>query len=86
MIERTQSFKTSTGKVFESLEEAQQEELEALLPAPDGDESVWLQQFCKAIVAEKEKILDILSTGPRSRAKARKINRKPKTQPVSNAA
>lgn len=71
MIERTQSFKAN-GKVFETLDEAQQEEIGVLL-GNTWDAPVH-NAICKFIVANKDKIVDVLTTGPKSRPAARKAN------------
>jgi len=75
MIAKTQAFKTSDDKTFENLALAQEHELELLLqPAITEGEAPALSNICKSIVAEAEKVQDILSTRPNSRAKARAIN------------
>ena len=74
MITKTQAYQVG-DKTFASLEEAQTHELSTSIEA--GTENVSTDQ-CKAValhlVANKEKIIDILTTGPRSKPKARKIN------------
>lgn len=86
MIEKTQSFKTSDGKIHETFEAAQEHELSALLagltnPILNPEEAARLS---KLILESAEKFIDILTMKPGSKAKARKINggtkkRTPKT-------
>lgn len=78
MIELTKSFKTSDGRVWTTIEQAQQNELTLLYDAfvekgnPEmTDADVTTVKF---ILANKAKILDILSTKTNSRPRARKIN------------
>lgn len=82
MILRVTAFKSSDGKTFESLEEVQKHEIEIILnSAPITNEAIdesrhaqIVANVCAAILNHKEKILDILTTGPRSKPKARSIN------------
>jgi hypothetical protein len=80
MIEFSRSYKASDGKCYASLEEAQAVELaDALdLATPDG------LAIAKAIVENKDAILNILTLTDASRPKARgqKKPRKPKAPPV----
>ena len=81
MIEFTKSYKTADGQVFGTVEEAQAHELEALfLTSPVDTPS----DLAKSILAKKAEIIDILTTTPNSKPKARRINggtkkRTPKT-------
>lgn len=71
MIERTQAFKTSDGNTFQSLDLAKSHELVLLFK----DES----QLTPGIVADMltkhaKQVVDILTTTPTSKARARVIN------------
>ena len=80
MIEFTKSYKTVDGEVFASIEEAQQHELSVVFekhptlqqtglpPEPMND---WI---AKMILDNKDAVMDILTTTPNSKPKARKIN------------
>lgn len=83
MITKTQSYSTTDGAIFHTLELAQVHELGRILGHGSS-----VQSECEAmgllLVKHKEEVIDILSTGPRSIPKARAINggskkRKPKT-------
>lgn len=79
MIERLQAFKASDGKVFADLESVQRHELTVLL-TPGGmatlgtatSESV--DKVVASILANKDKVVDILTTSLRSKARARSVN------------
>jgi hypothetical protein len=74
MIEFTKSYKTSTGEVFATITEAQQCEIGITLKLSADDYVV------AAIIANADKIVDILTTTPTSKPRARKANggRKPR--------
>lgn len=75
MITFVKAFKTTTGKTFEELAAAQEAELVQLFPA---DVAATVAQ---SIIANREKIIDILTTTPKSRPRGRRINgghKKPK--------
>jgi len=81
MITHTKAFKTSTGKTFDTLEAAQIEEIESIVGSGGVPETV--NTAAVRIVADKSRVLDILSTKENSRTRARKINgsvRKPRAQ------
>ncbi len=69
MIERTSAFKTSDGQTFAELPDAQKHELELLLEHDDD-----LPMTVSTLLEHADKIVDILTTGPRSKPKARKIH------------
>lgn len=76
MIEKTIGYKTGE-KVFAFIEDAQRWEIATLLSA-DPD-----HQLIDAMITHSKEIVDILTTGPKSRPKARAVNgakriRKPK--------
>ncbi len=75
MIERIQAYKASDGTTFPDLAGVQLHELATLLrtmphPIP-GDPH---EAYASTVIANKDKVLDILTTGPKSLPKARKIN------------
>lgn len=70
MIERTNAFKVGT-QGFLTLEDAQKYELRQLIPNPA---SAGADLTIDWIISNKNKILDILTTTPSSKTKARKIN------------
>lgn len=87
MIERVQSFKTSTGKVCETIEEARKDELESLLSATavssqivetvGADSSAVIatrDAIVTIIIAHSARVVDILTTTATSIPKARKAN------------
>lgn len=90
MIEFVKAFKTSSG-VFNTLEEAQAEELRQLL-APAADEKpLKAEEAAEILIANASKVLDILTTTKDSRPKARKVNggsktRRPKVISASETA
>lgn len=81
MIEKITSptFKTSDGEKFDKLSDAQQHELELIFP-PLGDGGYAPHQIAILILQKAESVIDILSTTPRSKPKARKINGGTKTR------
>jgi hypothetical protein len=85
MIEKVQSYKVG-DKFFNTFEEARSEELISLfsdLPGTQGSAAVAI------VVKNKDRLVDILTSTPRSRAKARKINgatRKRKSLPKTITA
>jgi len=66
MIEFTKSYKTSDGQVFGSIEEAQIHEL-LLVVNLDKDQAEY-------VIQHKDKVVDILTTTPNSKPKARATN------------
>ena len=76
MITKESAYKTSDGKACFTLEEAQRHELTALLDlGPDDDGTrVTSEYVLDRIMANPGKVVDILTTGPNSRVKARKAN------------
>jgi len=80
MITRTQAYQVG-DKTFATLEEAQTYEMQSLLNNCSVSGSVGSAEFWKStaeylVVEQKDKVVDILTTGPRSKPKARKINKK----------
>lgn len=84
MISFLKAYSTEDGKVFPSIEEAQNHEIACLLKDEGIASSDALTALISYLVQHKDKIIDILTTTGSSRPKARKINggtkkRTPKT-------
>ena len=75
MITKTQSFQTSDGAIHASIDSAQAHELKVLL-VQDTLKLMPEQQHevARILVAYRDQVVDILTTGPRSKSKARAIN------------
>jgi hypothetical protein len=73
MIVFTKSFKASDDQVFGSIQEAQLHELEIVL-ASKNHTAAETVSFSKLILDKKDIIVDILTTGPNSKPKARAIH------------
>lgn len=81
MIEFTKSYKTTDGRVFGTIEEAQTHEIEELLNKSitnrGGSES-WskmnLNDWATLLIESKESLINILTTTPNSKPKARRVN------------
>lgn len=94
MITSTKAFKTSDDRTFEDLALAQEHELELMLNKVQvptngtGDSKAYLNAMCKQLVAESDRVTDILSTRANSRTKARAVNggRKKRTAKTDAAA
>lgn len=71
MIEFTKSYKTSDGQVFGSIEAAQEHEIFIALELKDNPTGGAL---AKAILDKKSVLVDILTTTPNSKPKARSIH------------
>ncbi len=78
MITKTQSFSTSDGKIFPTLEGAQQEEINLLVSpyaaSGSSDAPTVIANIIAAIVTNREKVIDILTTTAKSRPVSRKIH------------
>jgi hypothetical protein len=74
MITFTKSYKTFDGKVFGTLEEAQVYELENLLNKAQGDPRDIGKTLSKFLLDNKDVLIDILTTTPNSKPKARIIH------------
>lgn len=90
MIERTQSYKCSDGTIVATLAEAQETELTILFNESFSDGSMSVA-CAKAVLKNAPAVLDILTTTPTSKPKARKVNggtkkRTPKTEPETPQA
>lgn len=82
------TFKTGDGQKFENLALAQEHELELLLTDNQLPDEV-RRNICKTLVAESDRVLDILSTRANSRPKARAVNgatRKKRTPKATETA
>ena len=98
MITKIKAFKSSDDKLFEHLDELQKYEVATILKCaplsteaiPEGLYQNIVENVCAALLSNKDRIVDILTLGPRSKPKARRINggtRKPRaTQPAQQAA
>ena len=87
-ISFTKAF-VANGKTFASLEEAQQAEIEALF-LDQGDNIISADGIALLILANADKIIDVLTTTESSRPAARRVNggtkkRKPKTEALAAA-
>ena len=81
MIERTTAFIVD-GKAYTTLADAQSEALASIISLDKGN-------LPKTLVEHAEEVIDILTTGPRSKPKARAINggtRKPRRTKAEMAA
>lgn len=73
MIQKQIAFTDSTGAVHATLEAAQAAEVQALfVTASFGVENA--KAIAETMMALKDKLLDILTTTPESRPKARRVN------------
>ena len=84
MIEKVTGYKVGE-QLFAEINEAQQAELTALLKFGKEDTQA---DIVRRIVEEKEKVINILTTGPKSHPTARKANgatRKPRTPKPATA-
>lgn len=81
MIEFTKSYKTADGQVFGSIEDAQVHELSSLLGLAND--------ISKTLVDKKVAVIDILTTTPNSKPKARSTHggtKNRKKTVITNAA
>ena len=83
MIERIQAYKASDGTVFASLDDVQRHDLAAMIT---DDGMLTAERVASTFVANRDKVLDILTTGPKALPKARKINGGTKKRPTVVAA
>ena len=92
MIEFTKSYKTADGQVFGSIEDAQQHEVEALLLQLKGvSAGPVTSEIAGHILKNKAVLIDVLTTTPNSKPKARTThggfkNRKKTTTVITDAA
>lgn len=72
MIEFTKSYKTQDGQVFGTIEQAQTHELGQIFkqcnPTPSGQQQI---DIARMVLEKKDIIIDILTTTPNSKPKAR---------------
>lgn len=76
MITFSKSYKTSDNQVFGSIEEAQLHEIETIIikfPLFENN-SATVPEIAKLIINNKDVIIDILTTTPNSKPKARAIH------------
>lgn len=83
MITKINAYKTSDGAAHPTLEDAQKAELYSLLVTCND-----ITDLAAHLLASKDRLLDILTTTPDSRPKARKVNggTKNRTPKIVNAA
>lgn len=77
MITKTLGYKSSDGTIHGSLVECQKAELSVIFRGanPNTPDSEFdIDRITQTIIDQKDQIIDILTTGPRSKPKARKIN------------
>lgn len=91
MITKTQGYADSGGKVHATLGDAQRAELMILIGSDDsldqGNNSVEQQDMLATwIMRVQDRIIDILTTGPRSRPAARKVNKQAKAAKTNKGA
>ena len=82
MIEKTSAFKTSDGQTFELIEEAQKHEIELLFEGTVVSNAIGMSpnSIAALLVERAEEVVDILTTGPNSLPKARKLHGGKKTR------
>jgi len=83
MIQFTKSYKTTDGQVFGSVEQAQLHELEALLQKVPGNNAASPASVAKHLLDNKAVLIDVLTTNPNSKPKARSVNGGSKRRTVS---
>lgn len=71
MIEKTAAYKTSDGSTHLTLEQAQVHELDLLITEKCSDR---LEKLPSVLVQCSDRVIDILSTTPTSKPRARRIN------------
>ena len=74
MIQRTPAFKTTDGQTFETLDQAKLHEIQSLaldIPGLPVDFGPVVSRF---VIDKADKILDILTTTPTSKTRARRVN------------
>ncbi len=74
MIEKVVAYKSSDGKTFGTIEEVQAHELSLLFKIEDFGGAPVVDRVASAILRDKDKIVDILTTTATSKPTARKIN------------
>lgn len=75
MITKVNAYQSSDGTAHSSLEEAQKSEIKSLFKNEEGyEDSDALNDIVDAIILNAEAIVDILTTTPTSKPKARKVN------------
>jgi hypothetical protein len=73
MIEFTKSYKTTDGQVFSSIEAAQMHEI-VLLFNDDKFDATAHNTIAKFLLSKKDALIDIFTTTPNSKPKARAIH------------
>ena len=85
MIEKIAAYKSSDGKVVGAIEEVQKHEIRLIAANDDGEVTPESNAAIDRIVAKRDLVVDILTTGPRSKSKARAINGGTKKRRVKDA-
>lgn len=81
MIQFTKSYKTSDGQVFGSIEDAQLHEIAAIFSCFNHELAPEIApDIAKVILEKKAFLIDILTTTPNSKPKARSTNGGTKTR------
>lgn len=80
MIERTQAFKTGDGNTFQSLDLAQAHELVLLFDSETPAPPLTHASAADMLVKHAKQVVDILTTTPTSKARARSVNGGTKTR------
>lgn len=79
MIEFVKAYKAKDGKTYASLQEAQVAELNSLLPVSPDDEcydvlASYREEIFTNLVKNADAVVNILTTKPTSKHRARKLN------------
>jgi hypothetical protein len=81
MINKVQSFHTTDGVIHATIDAAKTHELQSFISKGDLPTGPSAQQIAEFLIANDEKVIDLLSTKASSRPAARKVNggkKKPK--------
>ena len=74
MIQKTQSFQTSDGKIHSTISEAQRHEIVELIKEIESPELTAVDRIAEHLVNHQDRVVDILTTKATSKPKARAIN------------
>jgi len=84
MIEFTKSYKTADGQVFGTIEDAQKHEIEEIFNNTRNSQTPSLaghgEEIANVILVNKHLLIDVLTTTPNSKPKARSIHGGTKTR------
>lgn len=74
MIEKTTAYKVGQ-QFFPTIQDAQRQELISILSGMDtGPDTTLAEHAADTVLAQKDKVMDVLTMAPNSRPKARKAN------------